>query len=245
MPYLALLRTWTHVVVVEIPTHYCSCLSAQVGDPNTSLITPKGVCMLLQGQPSLLPPTARICLSRDHSHHQGLDQTTGYAMAPGFSCRYTTTGPGHYLGSLGYEQGFHVGARAEHTKRVGQALQGQDLLAPQHGSLSAWCSVTAARGQLKGSLPGSVAAPSAGLAAPRPGVLPAVLGGPAIHRSGLQCSSCAWAAGPASVPAPLGAVWYRRVEAGTATGAGGGRKEEELAPNRIHEGAPTFENYSA
>lgn len=136
MPYLALLRTWTHVVVVEIPTHYCSCLSAQVGDPNTSLITPKGVCMLLQGQPSLLPPTARICLSRDHPHHQGLDQTTGYAMAPGFSCRYTTTGPGHYLGSLGYEQGFHVGTRAEHTKRVGTSTAGAGSAGTTHGSLS-------------------------------------------------------------------------------------------------------------
>lgn len=82
-------------------------------------------------------------------------------------------------------------------------------------------------------------APSAGLAGPCPGVLPAILGGPTIHRSRLQCSRCAWAAGPASVPAPLGAVWYRRVEAGTATRAGGRRKEEKLAPNCIHEEAPT------
>lgn len=41
-------------------------------DHNTSLITPKGVCVLLQGQPCLLPPTARICLRRDHPHHRGL-----------------------------------------------------------------------------------------------------------------------------------------------------------------------------
>lgn len=94
-------------------------------------------------------------------------------------------------------------------------------------------------GQLKGSLPGSVASPRAGLVGPHPGILPAMLGGPAIHWSRLQCSRYAWGAGPASLPAPLGAVWYRRVEAGTATTAGGGRKEEKLAPNRIHEGAPT------
>lgn len=79
MPYLALLRTWTHFVVVEIPKHYCSCLTAQVGEslffiPSSRsqhlLITPKGVCMLLQGQPSLLPPTGRICLA-------GTTPTTG------------------------------------------------------------------------------------------------------------------------------------------------------------------------
>lgn len=59
MPYLVLLRTWPYLGVGEIPKHYCSCLTAEVGDtallssppadPNTSLITPKGVCMLLQG----------------------------------------------------------------------------------------------------------------------------------------------------------------------------------------------------
>lgn len=31
MPYLALLRTWTNLLVVEILKHYCSCLIAQVG----------------------------------------------------------------------------------------------------------------------------------------------------------------------------------------------------------------------
>lgn len=66
-----------------------------------------------------------------------------------------------------------------------------------------------------------------------------MLGGPATHWSRLQCSRCAWAAGPASVPAPLGAVWHKRVEAGTATRAGGGKEQEKLAPNHIHERAAT------
>lgn len=47
-----------------------------------------------------------------------------------------------------------------------------------------------------------------------------------------------WAADPASVPAPLGAAWYRRIEAGTAARAGGWRKEK-LVPNCTHKGAPT------
>lgn len=84
-----------------------------------------------------------------------------------------------------------------------------------------------------------MAAPSARLEDPHPRVLSAMLGSPSTHWSRLQCSRCAWAAGPASVPAPLGAVWYKRVEAGTATRAGGRKEQEKLAPNHIHEGTPT------
>lgn len=63
--------------------------------------------------------------------------------------------------------------------------------------------------------------------------------GPSHHWSRLQCSGCTGAAGPASVPACLGAAWYGRVEAGTAARAGAGRKEEKLAPNCTHKVAPT------
>lgn len=63
--------------------------------------------------------------------------------------------------------------------------------------------------------------------------------GPSHHWSRLQCSGCTGAAGPASVPARLGAAWYGRVEAGTAARAGAGRKEEKLAPNCTHKVAPT------
>lgn len=94
-------------------------------------------------------------------------------------------------------------------------------------------------GPAEGIVPWYVAAPSARLEGPCPGVLSAMPGGPAIHWSRLQCSRCAWAAGPASVPAPLGAVWYKRVEAGTATRAGGEKEQEKLAPKYIHEGAHT------
>lgn len=72
-----------------------------------------------------------------------------------------------------------MGARAAHTKRAGQALLGQDPLA-LHTDPSQDGVVTAALGQLKGSLPGSLAAPNAGLVGRHPGVLPA------IHWSRLQ-----------------------------------------------------------
>lgn len=139
--------------------------------------------MLLQGQPSLLPPTARIGLSRDHPHHRGL---TRPQRVQWLLCSHRQAasgckdqGQGNYSGSLGYKQGFHMGARAAHTKRAGQALLGQDPLA-LHTDPSQDGVVTAALGQLKGSLPGSLAAPNAGLVGPHPGVLPA------IHWSRLQ-----------------------------------------------------------
>lgn len=84
-----------------------------------------------------------------------------------------------------------------------------------------------------------MATPSARLEGLHPGVLSAMFGGPATHWSRLQCSRCAWVAGPASVPALLGPVWYKRVEAGTATRAGGGKEQEKLASNHIREGTPT------
>lgn len=100
--------------------------------------------MLLQGQPSLLPPTARIGLSRDHPHHRGLTRPqrvqwllSSHRQAAS-GCK--DQGQGNYSGSLGYKQEFHMGARAAHTKRAGQALLGQDPPAgTTHRSITGWC----------------------------------------------------------------------------------------------------------
>lgn len=57
--------------------------------------------------------------------------------------------------------------------------------------------------------------------------------------AGMQSSGCAGAVGPASDPAPLGAAWDGRGDAGAVAGAGGERKGDvstELCPERAQVG---------
>lgn len=131
-------------------------------------------------------------------------------------------------------RGFPWGARAECMGGSRASTAGTGSAGTTHRSLSGHCSVsvTAALGQLRGSLPGSVAAPRAGLTRP----------------SSQSAASCAqglvqtavlrvcWGSGSSLCPRTSGGCLVQEAE--TAARAGGGRKEK-LALNCIHEGAPT------